>query len=203
MASSVAAICNQALSHLGERGDTVSSIESPSNKQERHCNILYEPARDFVLAAFDWHFARKYIALSEASIDDDEHIGGWTYAYHYPSDCAAPRKIYEAVETNDGIEWDTMLKHDNSAVYILTDEDDAVLVYTAKVEDVTLFTPAFDAMLSWKLASDLAMPITSDTKMASAMMAVYNAYNNRAEVVDAKSRNITKSTRNRFIVARS
>ena len=202
MADSVAEVCNQALSHLGERGDAVTDIDSPSNKQERHCNILYPSARNFVLAAFDWHFARKFIAMSEAVLEDSEHIGGWTYAYTYPSDCAAPRKIYEAIETVDGIDWDVMLKFDNSARYILTDQEDAVLVYTGRVSDVTLWPPAFEAMVSWKLASDLAMPITSDINLAKSMMAVYAGYNNIAEVIDAKSRSKTKTTRNRFITVR-
>lgn len=165
------AICNLALSHLGAY--PIQAL-TEATKEARECKRLYATARDSALEAHDWSFARKQKVLG-LLVDT---YSGWTYAYEWPSDCIIPRKIYDpSGDTADG----TVIDRETDQVQIigripfevganaslnrrviLTNEEDAELIYTAKVTDPNMFSPGFIDALSWRLASDLAMPLRAD-----------------------------------------
>lgn len=171
------AICNLALSHLGAY--PIQAL-TESTKEARECKRLYATARDSTLEAHDWSFARKSKVLGLLV----QTYPGWTYAYEWPSDCIAPRKIYDpSGDTADGtalnretdqidiigkIEFDVGANDALNRRVILTNEEDATLIYTAKVTDANMFSPGFIDALSWRLASDLALPLRADGNLQKA-----------------------------------
>ena len=80
-------ICNLALSHVGGR-----PIESftEGTKEAIECGRFYAFDRDAVLEDHNWNFARKRLDLALTS----DEVSGWTYSYAWPTDCLAPRRIY-------------------------------------------------------------------------------------------------------------
>lgn len=161
--SSVVEICSLALSHVG--GYYLESLDEP-RKEARECKRLYAPARDATLEVFDWGFARKRLALGLLA----DTVDGWDYVYAWPSDCAMPRRIYdpsnpENTQETDPIPMDLGVNSALSKRTIMTDQEDAILIYTAKVEDSNVYTASFVDALSWRLASDLAIPLRSDSKL--------------------------------------
>ena len=178
MASPVDA-CNLALSHIG--GYSLSSLNDPT-KEARECKRLYEPARDATLEAGDWGFARKTLVLALLASTRP----GWKYVYAWPSDCVMPRRIYDPAREGADIDPETLssLSDDpipfeigvNDALngrIILTNQINAIVVYTAKVTDANLYPPSFIDALSWRLAADLAIPIRSDSGLQQKMLAQF------------------------------
>jgi len=176
MASAIQ-ICNLALSHIG--AFRISSFEE-STKASRQCLELYPIARDSVLEDHDWGFARKEQTLALST----DTYSGWSYAYAYPSDCLAPRLIYDDNGALTGTSYDADLDvykqvgkieyevRSNTTldqVMLLTDKEDAILIYTAKVENPTMFSSSFVDAISWRLAADLAYPMNTDKKLSDQM----------------------------------
>lgn len=179
MASEVE-ICNLALSRIGA-GATISDL-SEESQEAFHCNLVYASARDAVLRDFPWSFAKKYKKLSVATTS----LGKWSYAYTYPNDALSVRSILQADDAADPIKFEIALKDDNVSKVILTNQENAELVYTAKVTDATLFDALFIQALSWRIASEVAMPLTRD---ANAMQSAYQMYQSivaDAQLADAR-----------------
>ena len=165
-------ICNLALAHLGDTA-TVASINPPEGSaQAEHCSRFYPMARDALLEQHTWGFATKRVQLAIL----DEAWPEWTYAYAMPNDAVNIVAILSPTATDDYSQGlinipDVSIAgnyepqpfscelNDTGAQVILTDQEDAVLRYTALVSDTTLFSPLFTMTLSWRLAGLLAGPI--------------------------------------------
>lgn len=158
-------ICNLALSHLGAYA--IQALDEKT-KEARECNRLYPVARDAMLEAHDWGVARKTAALALL----DETISGWDYVYAWPSDCLAPRKLYDAayVAGKDPLRYETGVNAALNRRVILTDEEDAELVYTAQLTNPNLYTAMMVDALGYRLASDLAVPLRSDSGLQKSLM---------------------------------
>lgn len=181
MALDVVAICNIALSYVS--ANAIQALTGVS-KEARECNKLYESARDSVLEDHDWGFARKHQVLALST----ETFTGWTYAYAWPSDCLAPRKIVDETGTNTGtsydidtdryiqygkVKYEIRVSADLSQRFIVSDKEDAELVYTAAVSNPTLFSPLFVACLAWKLGAELAQPLRAKPALHSQLRENY------------------------------
>ena len=148
-------ICNLALSRVGAPS-RISALTDPS-KEARLCRMMLPFARGATLEVHDWSFARKRLAL--AVIDAD--FEGWDFAYQRPGDCVAPRYIFNPASdlVADRIPFETAADSTLARNVILTDAEDAVLIYTALVTDPNMYTPMFSDALAWRLASDLAFQL--------------------------------------------
>lgn len=192
MASEVE-ICNLALGHIGQ-SVAIASL-SEQSKAARICARNYAQARDELLAATPWRFARKSIALAQLT---ETPFPGYAYAYAQPEDClnvhrvcpeAGIRAHWRAVEISltqphrrheyaDRIPFEVVMGVQGTA--IATDLKDAFLLYTARVTNTSRFTPMFVNALAWSLASKIAMPMAVDANLAGradqgAAMALVNA----------------------------
>lgn len=152
-------ICNLALSHV--RGYPIQSITA-SSQEARECRRLYLPAKDSTLEFHDWSFARKEKTLAVVS---GETRSGWTYIYEFPSDCLAPRKIHNAASQHKKIPFEVGVNSALNKRRIFTNEENAILIYTAQVVDANIFTVQFKEALALKLGSDLAVPLNRDSKL--------------------------------------
>lgn len=161
-------VYNLALSHVSAAA--VQSL-TERTKEARECNKLYPVARDSMLESHDWGVARKRKVLALL----EETYSGWDYAYAWPADCVAPRKIYDATEANNTvpIPYDIGVNDALNRRIILTNEEDAELIYTAKVENVTLFSAMMVDALGYRLAADLAVPLRSDSRLQRSLMSQF------------------------------
>ncbi len=219
--ASVVDICNLALAHLGDEA-TVSSIDPPEGSaQAEHCARFYPIARDTVLEAHDWNFAstRGVLALVGSawpswaycyelptgcvraiSVLPPGALNDYSVGYPvsgadlgYPGSRLVPHgALYMpqefSIETgeNDGNKAD-----DRRLLY--TNQQNAVLRYTRRVDDTTRFSPLCVDALSRLLASYLAGPVIKGTEgvsVAQAQLQAYRAIISQATVSDSNQRSI-------------
>lgn len=156
--SSEVEIYNMALGYVG----VAREIDAPDegSTESDQCQRYYAQTRDATLRDFPWPFANKVIALGlvEENPNDD-----WAYAYRYPTDCL------RALRLVTGSRVDTApppfeLGHDDAGKLIFTDQAEAVLKYTRRIEDPELFDPAFVEAFAWRLGSKVAIPLSRSEK---------------------------------------
>lgn len=170
-------ICNIALSNIG-----VAPIQSfqENSKAARECNLRYGVSRDSVLRDHDWNFARKTETLA---LLPDTYLG-YSYAYQYPVDCVAARKIYDDktellstavyVDANGEAAARDEIKFELLGQKILTEKAEAVLIYTYRVENSSLFDGLFIDALCYRLAADLAPSLRGQVSLQDRMMKAYS-----------------------------
>lgn len=175
-------IARMALSHLGATAN-IEDMDTEQTTVARQAKMWYDLAREQALADYDWNFARKRVALSlsEFAAPTTE----WVFRYRYPADCLRARYIenpagpfgddppFEVEEQTDG------------ALSIVTDVENAVLVFTRNSQAPSVFSAHFVSALSYLLAHYMAGPVTGkDTKkqemMQSYRFAVLSAAGNEA-----------------------
>lgn len=207
-------ICNLALGRLGDDA-TVSSIDPPEGSaQASHAARFYPIARDSMLEMHQWGFATRRVTLAllaeappsqwqyayatpaaalnllavTASDAQDDYSTGQPMPYSRPDGCAPAG--YGLYTPQDYV---TESLEDGTGV-IYTNQDDAVLRYTALVSDTSKFPPLFTDALAWLLASHLAGPILKGETGAAAAkscMQMFNTVFGRATVSDANQRRAT------------
>lgn len=169
---SVTEICNLALGHLGQAH--IDHIDEAST-EARECKRFYAAARDAALRGHDWDFARVRAQLAALA----ETVPDWAFVYQLPADCLAPRWLVQADRNARPIRFRVEGRR------LLTDQDSAVLAYTARIADVMLFDDSFIEALSYKLASHLALPLTEDLRRRQMMEQLFASALLTAKVDDA------------------
>jgi len=182
-------IANLALANLGNaRGiDSFNEESAEAAVVSRFFNLSLERT----LAEFPWPFATKSQTLA---LTTDSHPE-WDYVYAYPNDCLSAQYIAtEGLANLHGswreleMEWENRtpvhparlrvrfqvaLSPSGNGRVILTNEDDAILIYTAQVTDPTIYPPNFTEALVHRLAYDVCMPITADAQLKQAILEQY------------------------------
>ncbi len=172
MASAVG-ICNMALAHVGA-SQLITSIDPPDGSAYAgYCATFYPQARQELLNmpnAFSW--SKKRVELAEVA--NPSTI--WNYAYAIPNDMLSAKRIIQQPLVWDdprfwpytwAVTWDQLQLFNElgtadfqiEGTTLLTNEPEAVLLYTTDVLDTARFSPAFVTALSYLLASFLAGPI--------------------------------------------
>lgn len=208
-------ICNLALSHIGDTA-IITGISPPDGSvQASHCAKFYPIARDGLLQMHSWLFATKRKALVETT----NTISQWRYAYLMPSDVGDSFAIIASDSSSDytetysvepyysGVNIDSTVGRyspqqfavevNNSGQRVIyTNQENAVIRYTAMVTDTSQFSPLFVTALSWHLASMLAGPIikgengSAEAKRCQQMMMLYLS---KAQSSDSNQRNVKPS----------
>lgn len=190
-------ISNMALGHIGAR-QTIESF-SEQSAEARTVALWYDKAREFLLEKHDWGFARKRQALSPAS--EPAPIPDWQFRYQYPADCLRARALVNPgvvyypphmefgrighLIRPDAIPYEIGLSTNKSSRIILTDLDQAELVYTANLSDPTLFPMSFIFALSHALASMIAYKITGRESVEQTMSRKFVYWFDHAAADDA------------------
>jgi len=209
-------ICNLALAHLGDVAN-VSAINPPDGSaQSVYCARFYPIARDSLLETHPWGFATKRIALALTTNSSNQ----WSYVYAGPTDVvnylrvmdpnavddfsgtlALPNSLPGSVNAGQGLYTPQpfVVEIDSSgADVIYTNQQDAVLVYSALVTDTTKFSPLFVTTLGYLLATALAGPLIKGANgraVAKEMMTAAMMWMGKAAGSDANQRrtNIAQS----------
>jgi len=190
-------ICNLALSHIGASA-TISSLTEQS-EEAFHCNLLYADARDALLRAYPWGFATRHLALSDVG----DPPGNWSYRYSYPNDCLFAREILQTTSGGDPIDFEIALGDAYNARVILTDQESATLIYTYKVTNTLVFDSLFIVALAWRLASEIAMPLTRDEKRMKTAHLMYQTTISEAQTFNANESQIDRNQEAVWITGRS
>lgn len=163
-------IANAALEQIGSKSG-IQNLNERSN-EAMACKFWYDFCRVHVLEAYNWGFARKREALASSS--DDPPDGIWTYRYQYPSDCLKAREIENPLGPSaDAIPFTIEQISDGTAKSILTNAEQAILIYTADVSQTSLFPAHFVDTLAAQLASRIALKITGKRTIRDDMQKLY------------------------------
>ena len=156
-------VCNLALANLGEPA-TITSISPPDGSREAAlCAQFFAFARDQLLEKHAWDFALRSKTLT---VRAESPRVDWKYAYDYPSDVVSVLAVvrsdvdynYKTMGTTGQQPYSVELDA-NGKRMLLTDQQNALLLYVAKVEDSTKWSSLFVRALSWQLAAHLAGPV--------------------------------------------
>lgn len=165
-------IANAALEQIGAKSGIQSLTEN--SPEAKACKFWYDFCRVHVLEAYNWGFARKRLALASSS--DDPPEGVWAYRYQYPADCVKAREIENPLgPTADAIPFAIEQTSDGSAKTILTNAEQAKLIYTRDVQQTSLFSAHFVDTLAAQLASRIALKLTGKRTIRDDMQKLYNA----------------------------
>lgn len=150
-------ICNMALSRLGE--PRISDIDE-NTPRGISCRTHYEVVRDSLLRSHPWNFAVSRALLSQSATAP---AFGFSYAYALPSD-------FLRLMTLNGIQAEMCVsEYTLESGQILTYSDEAKITYVRRVTDPTAYDPIFLEVLAFRLASAVAMDITSDLEKRDSM----------------------------------
>lgn len=171
--TSEAQICNMALDHLGARNIVALTDDTP---EAEACSTWYAEVRDDLLRRARWPWAVCRAELSELSGHDTTTDDVWDYVYGLPTDCLRPLEIWPGTRSpadDDRIRWALEWDRALAQNVLCTDEEDAVLIYLAKIEVPLRFPTEFVDALSWALAAKIALPLTKDRQ--TELIAIQNA----------------------------
>ena len=167
---SKAGICNLAFGNISHKS-TIENVDTEQSAEARQCRLWYDVARRQALADYNWGFARRRLAVA---LHNDDPPAEWAYRYQYPADAVALREIENPLgPLADAIPYDVELSDDGSTRSILTDAEEAVVVYTRDLETTTMFPPHFVVALSYLLAFYIAGPFTGQKSVKGDMWKAY------------------------------
>ena len=160
MASQVELV-NMALKHIGVSTGIISLTENTEHAAA--ANTFWDIARDTALRNFDWPFARKRALLALLSTPGTAYSDRWFFQYQYPTDCVFARYIDNGLPNGgtllgDAVEYE--IEHGSTGQAILANEEDAALVYTKRVTEVTRWPSDFGVSFTYLLASFMAPSFT-------------------------------------------
>ena len=163
MASSTIEIWNLALSAAGGRG----LVTSPSDKSREAdlCRQWFPQVKDTIMKSASWPCGRKFQRLSLITEQDTdvEWTGltpspDWRYGYAEPSDMLAPRYL-STFARFDRLQF-------NGSTLIMTNQDRAILHYSADVDDVSRWDVSLTNAIIHTLASVITTPLTGKRLLA-------------------------------------
>jgi hypothetical protein len=199
MATSEEEICNMALGHIGHT-QFIDDLETEQTAEVEVCNTYYKQARDFVLEAFPWPEATKYTVLG--LVENDPNCD-WKYSYRYPDDCIFARRIVTAMGRNDPNPPPFLSAADDTGRVIYTNQENAEIEYTKKLEDVTQFRPTLTMALSWYLGALICPGLARDKSQADRAMQMYVLVISQAHARALNEQQQTPEPDSEFIRARA
>jgi len=172
-------ICNLALSCVGTRS-TIASLNE-SSAEARQLKLQYPNALDAILSAAHWNFARAQKALSllkDATLSPPDTVPvPWMFEYDYPSDCVLARYVMPQYANGPALQpfvqgpaipFLVSTDLDNSGnrkKVILTNEYQANLVYTTRIDDPALYDGQFIQAFANYLGALVCIPLSGDKSL--------------------------------------
>jgi hypothetical protein len=168
-------ICNLALAKIGDQ--SITSLDD-NTLESRFCKLYYPVVLGECLMLNTWNFATKLANLSEITTVP---IFDWAHAYQLPSDFARITKF------NPSRLSDQIANYEINGSVLLSDETTASIVYISNNPDPSTFTPSFVSILTLKLASDLAKPVSGSLELKNQLLTQFERAISEAGRTDANS----------------
>lgn len=186
---------------MGSRS-TISSLQENSN-EAKACARQYGFALANMLQAAFWNFARFQapltLLLDGSKTPPDAVPSPWIFEYAYPSDCIQARYVQPMMQGNPasvpgaqslpywiGTPVRFLVSADNDQSgnkrrVILTNQAQAILIYTALITDTGMFDEQFTLALSNYLGHRISTPLSGDKKQAKICYDLAQAACNKAQ----------------------
>jgi len=168
-------VCNVALGYCG--ASLITSFND-NTVESNLCEANYSLIRDAVLEDADWSFALKRAELPALANPEL----GYGNAFQLPVDCL---RIIQA-SPDDKFSHDNRMEWELEDRKILTDQGACFIRYVRQVKDVQRFSPAFIQALGYRIASDLAIPLTKSVALQKQMYGIYDNHMRVARGNDGK-----------------
>ncbi len=139
-------LCNMALGRIGSK--RLNDLAEDESVVAIHCNLHYEQTRDALLQSHRWRFALGRSTLSEDTITPAFE---WSHQFKLPTDCLRVIGLFDT-KNSYSVEGDRLL----------TNDDEAELVYIKSITDPAKFLPLYTEVLVLQLAMKLVMPLSQD-----------------------------------------
>lgn len=146
-------IWNQALGFIGTR--TVAA-ETENTPEAIQCGLFWNAARRQALRDYPWNFAQRRAWLAAVPVPDGWEVE-YSHAYALPEDCLKALRLL----AHGRSEQRFVLAHDaaRGGTVLLTNAAEALLWYTADVEQVQVFDDLFQSVMARKLAALVCVPL--------------------------------------------
>lgn len=187
MVSSDVEIARMALSRIGAQTN-IESFDSES-AEARQAKLWYPLARDTVLSRFNWNFAKKTAKLSLHSVAPSSD---WGYRYSLPTDLLVVREVINPLGKTAETPAHS-IENVADVPTLLTDVEEAELIYTARVETVSIYPAPFVQALVAYLGSLLA-PNLLGTAGAKVAVELTQEYERLVNIAGAYNANEEKPT---------
>lgn len=203
MAISDVLLCNMALNACNSRSTIQTVFPSDGSTEADTCAIHYEAVRNAVLRAVHWNFARAQLPLAViGTAADGKALTPWQYMYAYPSDCVKLRSIIPWVDSIPGatvalpaspafrgmpvrfVESSALDDDSNRIKVVLTNQPQAVMIYTYRVTDTAQFDDLFIEAFYMALAARICIPLSGSAKLAKVLLDTANGHINQAAVTN-------------------
>lgn len=191
-------ICNEALAWVGWNpiDDFYPTEDSPA---ARACARIYEPMLHEILRDHAWSFATRQTVLAASAVEFDDY----EYTYSYPPDCLYIQRVLDSDSGDNAYEY-VVRTDDGDERVICTDVDEAMIRYTMRAETPNIYDPTFISALLWRLKSEFARMLNSDSNLATTALDMYMQTIRRAKALDANEQKKTpdEDTQNPYKAAR-
>jgi len=155
-------ICNQALGWLG--ASLITSFQD-NTKESNLCEVNYASIRNAVLEETSWSFAIKRVELARLA---NAEIG-YGNAYKLPTDLVTLIRAFKDAYMRPRDVLDYVVEDGK----ILTDNATCFIKYVFEQEDTQKFTANFVQALAYRIAADLAIPLTRNTALQKQYLGLY------------------------------
>ncbi len=172
MATSDVAICNLALTYLGDSSITALT---DNTDRARACNAHYANCRDQVLRMHPWNSSLVRTSLAALS---DSPAWEWSYQFTLPTDPYCLRVL--EVENLDDREWAV------EGRFIMSDQSTLNIKYISRVTDVSEMDPLLIDVIALKLAHTIAFRITGSVQRQTDAMQTFRLTLREARMMDGQ-----------------
>lgn len=194
MANSLTGLFNQAVSAAG--GEAEITDPGENSREANLCRLWYAVVRDNVVQTGPWSSAQANKRLALFSTRDTtvawgsaDPAPGWLYAYSLPADMLRPRYLHSYAEFSR--------QSIGNKTYLMTNQSEAVLHYTKRVEDVSQWDGELYMAVLFSLAAHISFTLTKKItlqrelqanaagRVSLAQMDVANEQHSREEAMPA------------------
>lgn len=174
-------VANRALSYIGV-SKQIADVTNELTQEAILVRLHIKECVEATLRDFDWPLATAYAALVlHAGTDDAPVNKDWTYAYLAPASMVKARRLVTAngrkFDPNPipfRLGWDATVGALLFTNQASTTDDVVTLEYTTRLACPTYTMDAeFREALAWRLAADLAMPLSKDSKKQAFCLSMY------------------------------
>lgn len=171
MAASDTEVVNSALIKLG--AEPISDLQDEV-KAARFARVVYPRLRKEVITSHPWNFAYERRVLSASAAAP---AFGYDYKYPIPADIL---RVFFINEQDYSSDWKVEGK------FILTDLSSLKIEGVRDVTDTSKWTATFDEVMAFRIAWDLAYPLTQSIPLRDAMKKDYLDMLGQARSFDAQ-----------------
>jgi len=174
MASEVS-ICNQALGWLG--ANLITSLDDETTEAVL-CKANYSHLRDAVLEEADWTFATRRFKLVKSP---NEPVYGYANKFQIPNDALRLISATNREDNrNDTDEFDWRREEN----FILANDAVVYSKIVVRITDPKRFSFMFIQALAYRIAAELATPLTESRTKEEKMQQMYEHRINKAKASD-------------------